>query len=91
MKSKWKTKQQVEWSRFADLMLSDDKAKAANIFGSMTDAGNIENARRWLFGANANQKRESAARQRACSDEKAVSREVEFMVRDKGFLGNDAL
>jgi hypothetical protein len=88
--TKWKTAQQVEWRKFCDAMDSG-REHGVKVFATLKDAGNKESARRWLFGATATQKRESAARQLAVNDTKSVMREVDFMAADAGFMTNDAL
>jgi hypothetical protein len=88
--NKWKTAQQFEWRTFCDAM-DQCREHGVKVFAEMKDAGNKESARRWLFGATATQKRESAARQLAVNDTKSVMQEVDFMTSDAGFMTNDAL
>jgi hypothetical protein len=83
---RFQTRQQAEWAAFCD---ASSKAEQEAVVAQMTNADNVVQARRILYGPTAAQRQESEARQRAINDDKAVSKEVAFMMRDNGFLSND--
>ncbi len=76
---KFQTRQQAEWAAFCD---ANTRQEQQAVFAQMTDSGNRNQAKRVMNGPSAAQKRESAARQAAVNNERAVSREVAFMMRD---------